>query len=259
MSPSTQRYVLAMRVLHWTIAVVVIGSLAAGIYVHQEFAAGRFGSWPAPVAVAAWAHKSVGFVILALMAARVVLRSAFGSPDGGLDIPMLVLALAAIAVWAAPLIAPAAPGGDVIEVTLNRMVLLDEVRLGAIAVAAVAGLGVLASLARRRPAQALARPLPFVMRLGADLAHGALYVLLFAMALVGWAATSAGKFLEPFWGDVRPPELFDGPGDIELYGQIMQLHGLIGYAIVGVLTLHILAALFHGVVRRDGVLSRMGF
>lgn len=250
-----RRYNLLQKSLHWLIALLVVGSFIGGQYIDAQFAAGNFD---ATTSFVAWAHKTSGFVLLAFMALRVVCRAAFGPPEGGLDIVLLVVAAAALAVWAFPFWGPIAltPGvatPERFEAVMANIALLDEVRLAAVVVAAVALLGATLNAFRGRP-----RDLdqPVAMRVAAGLAHGGLYAALFLMPLAGWAATSVGRFLDPLWGDVRPPEMF-AERDMSLYEPLMQVHGAIGFGLVALVALHVAAALFHLLVRRDGVFRRM--
>jgi len=85
--------------------------------------------------------------------------------------------------------------------------------------------------------------------------HATLYVLLIAMPLLGWAGTSAFPAPVPFFGLFELPALVGE--DRELSELLLWIHGYLGFFLAGVAVLHIGAGLYHGIVRRDGVLSRM--
>ncbi len=85
--------------------------------------------------------------------------------------------------------------------------------------------------------------------------HVTLYLLLIAMPILGWAGTSAFPAPVPFFGLFELPALI-GP-DRELSKQLLTIHSYLGFFLAGVAVLHIAAGLYHGIVRRDGVLSRM--
>jgi cytochrome b561 len=85
--------------------------------------------------------------------------------------------------------------------------------------------------------------------------HVTLYVLLIAMPLLGWAGTSAFPAPVPFFGLFEMPALVGE--DRELSKLLLWIHGYLGFFLAGVAVLHIGAGLYHGIVRRDGVLSRM--
>lgn len=124
--------------------------------------------------------------------------------------------------------------------------------------------------------------IPAIQRFVAGLTHLLLYVLLIAMPLVGWMATTAGNYLEPVYGVIAMPALH--PADVcaaaapalDLFGlgfcaefvqapgkeqseQLFAVHGALAFAIVAVAALHILGALYHLLVRQDGVFGRMWF
>ena len=84
--------------------------------------------------------------------------------------------------------------------------------------------------------------------------HGLLYVLLLAMPITGWLATGAGGFPVEFFDWKLPPIVGK---DKDLASLLFTAHMAISFAIVGLLALHIGAALKHGIVKKDGVLQRM--
>lgn len=89
----------------------------------------------------------------------------------------------------------------------------------------------------------------------AKASHVLLYGLMLAMPLIGWAMQSAGGYPIALWqGFVLPPIL---PHDLAIYGVLRQAHGLLAFAFFAVILGHIGAALYHGLIRRDGVLESM--
>jgi cytochrome b561 len=84
--------------------------------------------------------------------------------------------------------------------------------------------------------------------------HGALYVLMIGMPVVGWLILSAEGDAIPFFGLHLPPLVAANHGLAEGLEEIHEVGGTIGYALVG---LHAAAALFHHYVLRDGLMSRM--
>lgn len=97
--------------------------------------------------------------------------------------------------------------------------------------------------------------LPLPMRLGAHLSHLALYGLMLAMPLIGWAMLSAGGYPIVLYGDIRLPPI--APHDDALRTLLWNAHYYLAFAFFAVILLHLAAALFHGLVRRDGVLQTM--
>lgn len=98
-------------------------------------------------------------------------------------------------------------------------------------------------------------------RLTARATHALLYVLLFAFPLSGWAALSAydGEFPIFFfgWDNVfrLVPQAAEGDFfNADFFGEFHESCWKIGAA---VLALHVVGALWHEYVRRDGLLTRM--
>ncbi|WBO24062.1 cytochrome b [Sphingomonas abietis] len=97
--------------------------------------------------------------------------------------------------------------------------------------------------------------LPAIQVAAAKGSHYLLYTLMIAMPLIGWAMQSAGGYPIILWkGFTLFPIL---PHDIVVYGWLRFTHGLLAYAFFLLILGHLGAALFHGLIRRDGVFSSM--
>jgi cytochrome b561 len=97
--------------------------------------------------------------------------------------------------------------------------------------------------------------LPPIQVAAAIASHWLLYALMIAMPLIGWAMQSAGGYPIVLWkGAVLFPIL---PHDIHVYGLLRAAHGLLAYAFFLLILGHLAAALFHGLIRRDGVFRSM--
>ena len=97
--------------------------------------------------------------------------------------------------------------------------------------------------------------LPAIQVAAAKGSHYLLYALMIAMPLIGWAMQSAAGYPIILWKGV---ELFPIlPHDIVLYGWLRCAHGLLAYAFFLLILAHLGAALFHGLIRRDGVFGSM--
>jgi len=92
-------------------------------------------------------------------------------------------------------------------------------------------------------------------RIVAAAVHHLLYVLLLVQPVMGWAATSAYGAPIIIFGAFRLPDFL--AKDAALSKQLFAAHDLIGYALAALIAVHIGAALYHYVIRRDGVLQRM--
>jgi cytochrome b561 len=85
--------------------------------------------------------------------------------------------------------------------------------------------------------------------------HFALYALLFAMPLTGWMMSSARGFPVSWFGLVQLPDLV--PTDRGLYETFHDTHEMLARVLGVAVLLHVVGALKHHFVLRDGVLRRM--
>lgn len=101
-----------------------------------------------------------------------------------------------------------------------------------------------------------AEGLPGWQRQTAAVTHWALYVLLFAVPITGWAAASVRVWVVRAFGVLPFPQIM--PPFAKIGFEIGDIHGgILAWALLGVAVLHILAALYHRLALRDKVLSRM--
>jgi cytochrome b561 len=85
----------------------------------------------------------------------------------------------------------------------------------------------------------------------------ALYALILAQPLVGWAMVSAtGKPVRVF-GVVPLPRI--APFNIDVYSVLRETHSILAYLLVVVIAAHVSLVLAHTTVLRDGMLRRMTF
>ncbi len=178
------RYSAIAIVFHWTIAILIVGQIAGGLFmvnIPDEEASLKFQVFQL--------HKSFGITILLLSALRVLWR--LGHP-----VPPLPAAMAG---WE---------------------------------------------------------------KFAARLTHRLFYFLLFAIPVLGWAVVSASPLNLPtvLFGVVPWPHMpfFDGVVDRKALSEMLAgVHEFLAFATVGLLVLHIGAALKHHFLDRDDVLSRM--
>jgi cytochrome b561 len=97
--------------------------------------------------------------------------------------------------------------------------------------------------------------LPEPMKLGAQLSHYALYGLMIIMPLLGWAMLSAAAYPVVLYGGIRLPSLL--PQSDSLHTLLWNAHYYLAFVFFAVVLLHIAAALFHALIRRDGVFEAM--
>lgn len=94
-----------------------------------------------------------------------------------------------------------------------------------------------------------------IMKLGANLSHYALYALMFAMPLTGWLMSSAAGFPVSVFGLFVMPNLIAPNKE---FGHFMrELHEIFAWTLVGLITLHVSAALLHHFYYKDNILRRM--
>jgi len=97
--------------------------------------------------------------------------------------------------------------------------------------------------------------LPPVQALAAKLSHVALYGLLIAMPLIGWGMLSAGGYPVVLYGALHLPRIL--PPNDQLHAILRTAHTLLAYLFFATILLHLAAALFHALIRRDGVFRAM--
>ena len=98
-------------------------------------------------------------------------------------------------------------------------------------------------------------PMPAWQSRVAHGAHGALYVLFFAVPLSGWAYSSSAGFPIVLFGVLPLPDWVSV--NRELSESLKPLHHWLAYGLGGVVALHVAGALKHRVIDRDQVLQRM--
>nr|WP_213872369.1 cytochrome b [Serratia marcescens] len=102
---------------------------------------------------------------------------------------------------------------------------------------------------------ALPNDMPGWQRAAAHLSHWLLYGLLIAQPLVGWTMQSAGGYPVVLWGGFELPALV--APSVQLHSVLRSAHSVIAYSLFLLILVHLAAALFHGLIRRDDVLPSM--
>jgi len=100
-----------------------------------------------------------------------------------------------------------------------------------------------------------AHGLPLIMRLAAKSAHVALYATLLALPLLGWAVSNAHGVGLSLFGALPLPNLVQE--DSDLADTLTDWHVWVAWGLLGLVAMHVAAALWHHLARRDGVLSAM--
>jgi cytochrome b561 len=89
----------------------------------------------------------------------------------------------------------------------------------------------------------------------AYLSHGLLYLVLLVLPILGWVDSCFRGYSIDFFGLFTIPQLL--ASSPALAGRTGDIHAFIGTVLLVLVGLHVLAALYHLIVRRDGVFSRM--
>lgn len=177
--PGSTRYSAVAMLLHWLLAVLLVGLFCVGLYMADlPFSPQRLKLYNY--------HKWAGIVVLTLSLLRLLWRLTHRPPE----LPDAVLAL-----------------------------------------------------------------MPGWQRLAHHATHGLMYLLFFAVPLIGWAYSSAAGFSIVVFGVLPLPDFV--AADKALAEAIKPWHGLAAEALAVLVVLHVAAALKHQFIDRDGLLDRM--
>lgn len=138
-----------------------------------------------------------------------------------------------------------------------RLKLYNWHKWAGVTVLALSALRLLWRVTHRPPAlpAAIGQAMPAWQHWAHHGTHHLLYVLFFAVPLLGWAYSSAAGFPIVLFGMWPLPDwVAPNPEWAEI---LKPLHKLSAFALSGLVVLHIAAALKHQWVDKDGLLSRM--
>jgi len=107
----------------------------------------------------------------------------------------------------------------------------------------------------RHPAPPLPDDLPAWQHMAARLSHVGLYALLLIMPIAGYVRVKAGGFPIESLDALGVPSLVPRSDAVAEIAKMIHYFG--AYAITALIALHVGAAAHHGILRRDGVFSRM--
>lgn len=89
----------------------------------------------------------------------------------------------------------------------------------------------------------------------ARLTHWALYLLIFIMPLSGWLMSSTGgRSVQWFWTFTFPDLMAKNEA---LHEAFEETHEILAWTLLVLASFHVLAAIWHMVVKKDGLLRRM--
>ena len=93
-------------------------------------------------------------------------------------------------------------------------------------------------------------------KVAAHVSHGALYLAVIVVTLLGWAHSGAHKPNYADWfGLFKVPQFTTENRDAARFFE--HWHIWLAYVLIGLVALHILAAIYHHVIKRDGIVARM--
>ncbi|WP_316014886.1 cytochrome b [Roseobacter sp. HKCCA0434] len=107
----------------------------------------------------------------------------------------------------------------------------------------------------RLPKPPYAVPLTGLERAGSGAVHGLIYVMLLAMPLLGWLGVSAYDAPLPVFGLFEMPALIGR--DRDLSEDFFEWHEIGAKIVIALVVVHIGAALYHQLVKKDGLIRRM--
>jgi cytochrome b561 len=125
------------------------------------------------------------------------------------------------------------------------------------------GLAILALVLIRIAVRLTHRPpplptdLPAWQRHAATLSHWLLYALLLLMPLLGWSMLSAAGYPVQIVGGFHIPPI--APHNLALYTVLRNAHSFFAYLLFLTFLAHLAAAMYHGLIRKDGVFQSMLF
>jgi cytochrome b561 len=105
------------------------------------------------------------------------------------------------------------------------------------------------------PPPPLPQSLPKPQQVAAKASHYLLYGLMFLIPLIGWGMLSAADYPVMLSRSLHLAPIL--PPDPPLYALLRLLHRYLAWLLFLTILLHLAAALFHALIRRDGVLRSM--
>jgi cytochrome b561 len=96
---------------------------------------------------------------------------------------------------------------------------------------------------------------PRIERLAIDTSVAILYVLMFALPLVGWAMLSAADYPIVLYGSLSLPPI--APRSPALYAVLRTTHSALAFLLFGTFITHFSGAMMHALIIHDGVFQSM--
>ena len=145
-----------------------------------------------------------------------------------------------------------AEAAEELPLGVEKLAMLARHKSVGITILGLAFLRIVLRLADRPPPPP---PMSAWQRLAAATSHWAMYAILFAMPLSGWMMSSAANYPVSWFGLVQLPDLVV-PSE-SLQEVLHEIHEVLAGTLLFLVGLHVLAALKHQFVDRDGLITRM--
>jgi len=139
----------------------------------------------------------------------------------------------------------------------NKLKLINWHKWAGVTILALSLLRLVWRLTHRPPAlpARIAQAMPGWQRVAHHGTHHLMYLLFFVVPLLGWAYSSAKGYPIVWFGVLPLPDFV--PPNPALADALKPLHGLAAWGLIGLVALHVAAALKHHFIDRDGLLDRM--
>lgn len=105
------------------------------------------------------------------------------------------------------------------------------------------------------PRPKLPKKMTQIQKKAAKISHLVLYGAMLLMPLSGWLMQSADGRAVNFFGLFTLPQLLEQ--NISVYAFFREFHALVAYLLIVTIVVHVLAALYHGLIKQDRVLASM--
>jgi cytochrome b561 len=105
------------------------------------------------------------------------------------------------------------------------------------------------------PRPRLPKKMSSLQKRAANLSHIALYAAMILMPLSGWLMQSADGRAVNVFGLFTLPSLIEQ--NIKAYSIFREFHGYMAWLLIATISIHVLGALYHGLIRQDRVLASM--
>ncbi len=138
-----------------------------------------------------------------------------------------------------------------------KLKLMNWHKWAGVTILALSALRLLWRLTHRPPAlpESITRQMPTWQMSAYHGTHHLMYLLFFIVPLAGWAYSSAKGFPIVWFGVWPLPDLVDKNEALAHF--FKEAHELSAFALMGLVGLHVAAALKHQFIDRDGLLNRM--